>query len=129
MAFESPGNQYSFVAGESLVGEQYHFVKLHTDGTVKIVTAVTDIPIGILQNAPADKAMATVMVDGISKLAGEAAMGVSLVVGMHDNGKGIVVTPGNEVTQYSVGHVLVANTVADGLAVVVFDCKSPRRAT
>lgn len=39
-------------AGADLSAKQYHFVKLDSNGKVVACSATTDIPIGILQNAP-----------------------------------------------------------------------------
>lgn len=63
-------------AGADLSAKQYHFVKLDANGLVVACSATTDVPIGILQNAPDgtyNKA-ATVAVGGTSKLVAGGAL-------------------------------------------------------
>ena len=126
MAFEVPGNQYSFVAGASLTAEQYHFVRLHTDGTVIPMTGETQKPSGILQNAPASGAMATVMGDGISKIKCNSALTCADLVASHTDGSAepVILAAG---TRYPVGQVIQATTMIGGVGVIVFNCKSPAR--
>ena len=54
MAYESPQiNIGTLTAAADLSGKQYHFVKLASESTVNVCAAVTDVPIGVLQNTPA----------------------------------------------------------------------------
>ncbi len=46
------GNPISAVAGGDLTSSQYRAVKMNTSGEVIAIAAITDIPVGILQNAP-----------------------------------------------------------------------------
>lgn len=56
----------SLPAGEDLTGKQYYFVKI-TNGEV-VLAGANEKSLGILQNAPDDGEIASVRVQGISKL-------------------------------------------------------------
>lgn len=56
------------VAGADLTGHRFRFVKLAADGTVEPVTAATDTPYGVLQNAPREGEEAACCLIGITKL-------------------------------------------------------------
>ena len=58
MAWTIPGFSFTRVAGADLSSDQYKYVKLSTTDTVILCAAATDVPIGILQNAPASGAEA-----------------------------------------------------------------------
>jgi hypothetical protein len=81
------------VAAESLAAMQYRYVVQASDTTVRMANATTDIPLGILQNAPANAGTAVVRITGTSKLVMNAAVTVGTFVkceyvGATDNGKG-----------------------------------------
>jgi hypothetical protein len=93
MAYEGPGIDMSWLAGEDLSGYQYRFVHLASDTTVDLMDSAGEYPIGILQNAPASGEVAVVRVMGISKLIMNLAVAVGVkikaeYVGASDNGKG-----------------------------------------
>ena len=46
------GTPISAIAGEDLSAYQYNLVKLNTSGQLEHFDAITDIPCGVLQNAP-----------------------------------------------------------------------------
>lgn len=129
MAFEIPGQQYTFVAHADLRLKRYYFVKMDTDGEVDVCSAVTDQPIGILQNTPNVGELATVMVNGVSKVVCEANLAKNDPVGTHDNGKADVYAYGTDTTKYIVGRVLLDNSAQDGIATIIFNCIGVGRAT
>lgn len=93
MAYEGPGQDISWLAGEDLSSYQYRFVHLADDTTVDLMDSATEFPIGILQNAPTSGKVAVVRLAGVSKLVMNAAIAVGLkikaeYVGAADNGKG-----------------------------------------
>ncbi len=67
-AVDNWGHDLSLVAAADLSTHQYKFVKLNSSGQVAIVAAVTDVPIGVLQNKPTSGKIATVRVEGVSKV-------------------------------------------------------------
>lgn len=84
MAYRSDGQIISgLIAGADLSSDQYKFVKMaSTAGEVVLVSATTDVAIGILQNAPADGEPAEVQFHGVSKvLAGATAIAQGDVLG------------------------------------------------
>lgn len=129
MAFEIPGTQLSFVAGEDLRTKRFYFVKLHTDGTVLCCTADTDNPMGILQNTPNTGEMATVMVDGVSKVVGGVNLALGDLVGTTSAGKAAAYAHGTDTTKYIVGRVLLDNSADGGVATIAFSCFAVARAT
>jgi hypothetical protein len=58
----------TLVAGADLSAKQYTFVKLNSSGEAIAAAAATDIPIGVLQNAPTSGQEAEVLVVGGTKL-------------------------------------------------------------
>lgn len=98
MAYSGEGFDLSFIAAEDLSGDQYHFVVLGSDTTVRRPDSGSEWPVGILQNNPASGEEAIVRVGGISKLvagAGGLARGGRIkaeYVGATDAGKGLATT-------------------------------------
>ena len=69
MAYESPGVDVgTFTAAADLSAKQYHFVVLASATTVNVATAITNAPIGILQNDPESGEQAVVRISGVSKV-------------------------------------------------------------
>jgi hypothetical protein len=125
MAIENLGKIISWEADEDLSGDQYHIVVLDaTSGKVRRPNAATDIPLGILQNAPKageGAVVALIGCGGISKVVtGAAALAIGAIVGMEyigaaDAGKAIAAVA----TMYPVGVVVVASSAEDDLASVL----------
>jgi hypothetical protein len=72
----------TFVCSTDLSAKQFHFVKLSAQQTVVICSGTTDIPIGILQNAPDgtyNKAAVVALLGGggTSKLVAGGALGTA----------------------------------------------------
>jgi len=75
MAFQSsPVLDFSYMAAEDLSSYQYHFVCIDTDGKIALMNTVADVPVGVLQNAPAAGEEATVRHLGISKVVANGAL-------------------------------------------------------
>ncbi len=74
MATENKLLDLSYEAAEDLSSNQYHFVVLNSDKKVRRPDSATEIVYGILQNAPESGEAASVCIDGISKLAVNAAV-------------------------------------------------------
>jgi len=130
MAFEIPGRvDGTRPAGADLsaAGNQYKFVKLNTSGQVVAITAVTDKPYGILQNTPAAGQAAEVMIDGISKVQGDANLTIGDQVSPSADGQAAAAVPGTDTTKYIVGEVLTDNTTAGGIVSIQFDCAGAGR--
>lgn len=78
------------LAGANLAAKQYYWVKCaSTAGEVVVVSATTDVALGILQNAPADGEPAEVVSHGVSKLVcGSTAVTFGSAVGWNAEGQG-----------------------------------------
>jgi hypothetical protein len=110
MSFENNGKIVSFIAYESLTADQYRVMVLQAANYVRRPDAATDIPLGILQNAPAAGEAALVAMiggGGISKVVLGGTLGAGALValeyvGAADAGK----VQAYATTQYCVGQLL-----------------------
>ncbi len=68
MPYEVDGLDLTFIAGETMTSSQYLWVYLSADNTVKVCSAGTETPIGVLQNEPSDGGQARVRVYGVSRV-------------------------------------------------------------
>lgn len=128
MAFEIPlFSDGGRPAAADLSAKQYYFVKLNSSGQVAAITANTDKPYGILQNAPTSGQAAEVMLAGISKVSADADLAIADQIGASADGQAAAYVPGTDTTKYIVGEVLTANTAAAGLVSVAFNCMGAGR--
>lgn len=125
MAIEKLGITQSYPAAADLSDYQYRVVCLGTTGTVNLPqTAITAVPLGILQNAPAEGEEAVVALlgcGGISKAHANAALTNGTIVALEwvdDNGDSGKV---REVaaTQYPIGQVVFPSDAEDDLCSVL----------
>jgi hypothetical protein len=128
MAWTIPGFSFTRVAGADLSSLQYYYVKLSTTDTVVVCAAATDVPIGILQNAPTSGQEATIMVTGISKVNSNAALSIGDLIGTAGDGQADAKVPGTDTTEYVVGVVLEASGAAGELATATVNGLNPHRA-
>jgi hypothetical protein len=114
----------SYEAEEDLSNYQYHIVVLDaTSGKIRLPNAATDVPYGILQNAPTlgDPAVvAPLGCGGISKVVAKEALAIGAIValeyvGAADAGKAQTAAAG----QYRVGVVVEASSAEDDLCGVL----------
>jgi len=77
MTVEYSGKDISMVAAEDLSAHQFCYVHQATDTTVDLLDSTSELPFGILQNAPEDGETAVVRIEGTSKLVMNAAIAVS----------------------------------------------------
>lgn len=128
MAFE--GSQpiaLTFKAGADLSAKQFYFVKLSAADTVIVCSAATDVPIGVLQNAPSSGGMAEVVICGITKVNSDAALSAGNLIGTSGDGQADAKTAGTDTTEYVCGQVLVASGAAAGYATAVINCANLNR--
>jgi len=122
MAFQSsPVLDFSFKAAEDLSNYQYHFVKVDTSGHVRLLDSGSELPDGVLQNAPASGEEATVRILGISKVVANAALDEGTFikaeyVGASDAGKAADATSTASLTM---GRVVCASGAEDDLCSVI----------
>lgn len=113
MAFEKPLLVHSLTAASALTASsaQYTFVKQLSNGQVVACAAVTDMPIGVLQNSPDANEQAEVMLVGITKVrvGGTDISGVSAAfLGIDSAGRAAILVPGTgaSTTSYVLGRIL-----------------------
>lgn len=129
MAAESNLDCRSYPAGGDLSAGQFKFVKLNSSGQVVLCTAVTDRPIGVLQNKPsATGRAATVCVAGRTKISADEALAIGDVIGTSTDAQAQVVVTGTETTVYAVGQVIEGVANAGEIASAEINCVTPNRA-
>jgi hypothetical protein len=119
----------TLVAAADLSSNQYNFVKLDSTGKAAAVTATTDRPIGILQNAPTLGQEAEVLVVGGSKLVAGGAITEGAVIGTSASGKGSALTIGGSsgTAFYILGTSLEEVSAANSVTTIVVNCASAAR--
>lgn len=130
MAYEIPGLTISFqtaAANADYSAKQYYVAKLDTSGNALLPTAVTDRPVGIVQNNPANSRTASVLVNGVSKYVAGGNIAVGDNLGLKNDGTLVKVTPGTDTTVFLVGVALEAGASGDKLT-GLFDFASAGRA-
>lgn len=81
MAFQSsPVLDFSFKAAEDLRNYQYCFVKINTSGQAALIDGASELPDGVLQNAPNTGEEATVRMLGISKVVANAGLAIGTFI-------------------------------------------------
>lgn len=108
----------TFEAAADLSTKQYYFVKLSAANTVNVCTAITDIPIGILQNKPESGEAATVCLFGISKVSADGTLAAGNLIGTSADSQADAITAGTDTTVYTMGQAL--ETAAAGDTVSMF---------
>jgi len=130
MAYEISGYaaKITRVAGADLSALQYTFVKQDSAGAVVAVSAATDVPIGVLQNAPLAGQEAAVCVVGGTRLKAGATItnGTHFAIGTTAAG---LATPlaVTDTTKYVLGVPLVTAASGDVMSAIV-NCATPTRA-
>lgn len=117
----------TLVAAADLSAKQYHFVKLDTNGKAAAIAAITDVPIGVLQNAPLAGQEAEVLVSGGTKLVASEAITLPAFLSVSSAGKAdkVAVT---DTTQYVVAQALTAAGADAEVFTAVVNCSNPTRA-
>jgi len=118
----------TLVAGADLSTKQYTFVKLDSSGQAVAAAAATDIPVGVLQNAPTSGQEAEVLIVGGTKIVAGAAIGEGALVGTSSAGKAVALTAGTDTTKYVVGTLLTESAADGNIVTAVVNCANPGRA-
>lgn len=114
MAYESPQtNIGTFTASADLSAKQFYFVKLSSATQVTVCAAVTDVPIGVLQNKPTSGQQAIVCVFGVSKVSADATLAAGNVIGTSADGQAQPLTVGTETTVYTCGQAISAASAGE----------------
>ena len=128
MANENVGLDITLAASADLSSYQYYFVELSANDTVSVCNALTDRPIGVLQNKPAAAGRpAVVRVVGYTKVSSDAGLTYGNVIGTSADGQADAKAV-TDTTQYVCGQVIKGTTVAAQLAEAFICCANVRRA-
>lgn len=130
MAYELAHSlKITLVAGADLSALQYQAVKLNGSGLAVGIAANTDMPVGVLQNAPKAGQEAEIVVQGVSKIKASGAVAAGAVAGITATGTSASLTVGTDTTRYVLGQVLTAAAVANEIHTVLVDTAQPGRAS
>ena len=128
MAYEN--NPYALkitlVAGADLSSDQYKFVKMNSSGQAILCAALTDRPIGVLQNAPTSGQEAEVTVIGGTKLKAGGTVAEGTILKTTAAGLALALTPGTDTTHFISGTSLVDGVSGDIISALV-SCVSQAR--
>ena len=103
----------TFTASADLSAKQYHFVKMSGNNTVTVCAAITDIPIGVLQNTPESGYPAEVCLFGISKVVADGTLAAGNVIGTSADGQADAIAAGTDTTVYTMGIALNAASAGE----------------
>ena len=114
MAYESPAIDLgTLTAAADLSDKQYYFVKLASATTVNVCTAITDLPIGILQNTPTSGQAADVRIFGVSKASADGTITAGRWISTSADSQAAGITPGSDTTQYVMGQAIQAASAGE----------------
>lgn len=119
----------TLVAGADLSAKQFTFVKLNASGEAIAAAAATDIPIGVLQNAPTSGVEAEVLVSGGTKIVAGAVIGEGAQIGTSATGKAVALVAGTDTTKFVVGTLLTESAADGNIVTAVVNCANPGRAS
>jgi len=114
-------------AGADLSSSQYNFVKLNSSGKAVECSAVTDKPVGVLQNNPTSGQAAEIVVVGLTKVSTNAALAIGDLVGTSSDGQAAAYVAGTDTTKYVVGQAMVTSGGADEITTIMVNCASLHR--
>ena len=118
MAKDNKNFEVSFPAGADLSALQFRVIKLDSSKEIVIVTAITDIPFGILQNKPDAQGKPAAIVPigsgGISKIVLGATLATGVLVGTSTAGKAVA----DATTNFNLG-ILIDSGVLDDIGSVL----------
>lgn len=117
-----------FTASADLSSYQYYFVKISDDREVTVCAALTDVPIGVLQNAPESGQTAVVMVIGETPVSSDAALTAGNLIGPSADGQADARTIGTDTTHYVCGQVVAGSSAAGAQATAIINCANLGRA-
>lgn len=122
-----PGFQDTYTASTDLSTKQYRFVKISGDRRCTVCTAITDKPLGVLQDTPGAEMGGLVMHSGVTKIVAGEELTAGMLIGVDTNGAAVEVVAGTDTTQYIAGHVVIG-AASGAIAEAVISCMAPARA-
>lgn len=125
--FSNYSVKVTLVAGADLSAAQYKFVKLNSSGQAVLCAAATDVPIGVLQNAPISGQEAEVLIVGGTKIVAGAAITLPNAIGTDSSGKAVALAT-SDTTKYVVGSLITASAADANVVTAVINCANATRA-
>lgn len=125
--FSNYSVKVTLVAGADLSALQYYFVKLNSSGQAVACAAATDVPVGVLQNAPTSGQEAEVLVVGGTKIVAGAAITLPSAIGTGATGKAVALAT-TDTTKYVVGSLITASAADGNIVTAVVNCANATRA-
>lgn len=114
MAYEASQIKFgNLTAAADLSAKQYHFVKLASATTVNVCTGITDVPIGILQNAPTSGQAAEIAIFGISKVVADGTLAAGNIIGTSADSQADAITRGSDATVTVMGIAIEAASAGE----------------
>jgi len=114
MAYESAQIRFgNLTAGADLSAKQYHFVKMASATTVDVCSAITDVPIGVLQNDPTSGNTATICIFGVTKVVADGTLAAGNVIGTSADGQADAIVAGTDTTVYVMGQAITAAAASE----------------
>lgn len=126
--FSNYSVKITLVAAADLSALQYTFVKLNSSGQAVAAAAATDIPIGVLQNAPTSGQEAEVLIVGGTKIVAGAAISEGALIGTSSTGKAVALVSGTDTTKFVVGTLITESGASGDVVTAVVNCANPGRA-
>lgn len=103
----------NLTAGADLSAKQFHFVKLASATTVNVCSAITDVPIGVLQNTPTSGQAAEVCIFGITKVVADGTLAAGNIIGTSADGQADAITRGSDTTVTIAGQAIEAGSAGE----------------
>jgi len=120
MAYETIGTDIgTFTAAADLSAKQYHFVVLASATTVNVATAITNAPIGILQNNPESGQQAIVRIAGLSKVVADGTLAAANFIGTSADAQADAISPGTDTTVYMTGQCVEAASAGETTTMIL----------
>ena len=80
---------------------------------MNVCSAITDVPIGILQNTPESGETATIAIFGISKAVADGTLTAGRWIGTSADSQAAGITPGSDTTVYVMGQAIQAASAGE----------------
>ena len=125
--FTSANDIGTLTAAADLSAKQYYFVKLASATTVTVCAAITDKPIGVLQNNPTAGQQAIVRPFGVSEMSADGTIAVGASLGTSSDGQADSIVAGTDTTVYLVGTAIGAASAGETFTALI-NCAGAGRA-
>ena len=109
----------TFTAAADLSSKQYHFVVMASATTVNVATAITNAPIGILQNNPESGQQAIVAISGVSKVVADGTLAAGNFIGTSADAQADAISPGTDTTVYMMGQCVQAASAGETTTMIL----------